>query len=151
MALLAARTWSLSSGYCRSKNKKISVSFQRILLIHFHRVHVTWTKNKNYFVGTPDVIIHVSNFFYMYCPSWHQGHLCTKFLSSCILASLFYHIRMPSFLLRVIPFGALVHKIEVLPPHISYACPWIIEESAVKFFIFPWKTCVRRMSSLVGK
>ena len=149
MALLAARTWSLSSGYCQSKKK--SVSFLRILLIHFHGVHVTWTKNKNYFVGTPDVIIHVFNFFYMYCPSWHQGHLCTKFLSSCILASLFYHIRMPSFLLRVIPFGALVHKIEVLPPHISYACPWIIEESAVKFFIFPWKTCVRRMSSLVGK
>ena len=109
MALLAARTWSLSLGYCRSKNKKKSVSFQRILLIHFHRVHVTWTKNKNYFVGTPAVIIHVSNFFCMYCPSWHQGHLCTKFLSSCIPASLFYYIRMPFFLLRVIPSSALVH------------------------------------------
>ena len=107
MALLAARTWSLSSGYCQSKKK--SVSFLRILLIHFHRVHVTWTKNKNYFVGTPDVIIHVFNFFYMYCPSWHQGHLCTKFLSSCILASLFYYIRMPFFLLRVIPSSVLVH------------------------------------------
>ena len=110
MALLAARTWSLSSGYCQSKNKKKkSVSFLRILLIHFHRVHVTWTKNKNYFVGTPAVIIHVYNFFCMYCPSWHQGHLCTKFLSSCIPASLFYYIRMPFFLLRVIPSSVLVH------------------------------------------
>ena len=93
----------------KEKKKKKSVSFLRILLIHFHRVHVTWTKNKNYFVGTPAVIIHVSNFFCMYCPSWHQGHLCTKFLSSCIPASLFYYIRMPFFLLRVIPSSALVH------------------------------------------